>query len=368
MEKRYDCVIVGGSITGLTAARELSKKASVLLVESNPAIGTPFRCSGFINAPAFEEFALDKSQIQNSISRLEVVHGGSRLTFASKKPSGFVTERPALERSLLGEIEPYTDIVAGDRVVDIKGATVSLHTSGNVSAGCLIGADGTNSLVRRSIGIADPEKVTAVQFELPGSFESDCATIYVGEEFMPFHLWVIPVNESLARIGVGASGDVKAGMQRLLELVKKYKIADYPRYSESRFMVNTLPASPVSSTGTGSTMLAGMSGGIIKPLSLGGIYFGMLSSSMAARSLIDGTLASGYRRKLENAGILRRVSDEFALLKRWSSLTDAELGNAFGSAKMGYGSEIPMPSGETSQTSGITGVIKFLIANSAAGG
>ncbi|MCL5434266.1 MAG: NAD(P)/FAD-dependent oxidoreductase [Candidatus Marsarchaeota archaeon] len=368
MEKRYDCVIVGGSITGLTAARELSKKASVLLVESNPKIGTPFRCSGFINAPAFEEFALAKAQIQNSISQLEVVHGSSSLTFASKKPSGFVTERPALERSLLGEVEPYIDIITGDKVIDIKSGTVSMHASGNVSAGCLIGADGTNSLVRRSIGIADPEKVTAVQFELPGRFERDRAAIYVGEEFMPFHLWVIPVNESLARIGIGTAGDVRAGMQRLLELVKKYRIADYSKYKEARFMVNTLPSSPVSSTGKGSTMLAGMSGSIIKPLSLGGIYFGMLSASMAARSLIDGTLAPGYERKLETAGILARVYDEFALLKRWSSLTDAKLCNAFSRAEAESGREIPMPSGGAQQTSGITGIIKFLIVNSAVGG
>ncbi|MEM3215998.1 MAG: FAD-dependent monooxygenase [Candidatus Micrarchaeaceae archaeon] len=362
MSQNYDCIIVGGSITGLAAAQELSRNSDALLIEANPKIGYLFRCSGFINTAGFEEFNLERRSIQNSISNLRVIHENKILLFKGDKVAGFVTERPELERSILTGLEGKVAILANTKVLKVSGDSV-LTTNGTFYSDYIIGADGTNSTVRKSIGIEDPKFVTAVQFEMNGSFEKDTATIYVGEAFMPFHLWVIPVNESLARIGIGTTLSMKEGVQRLKQLVKKYDIADLHGIEKNRFMTNTLPITMLDSFGAGNTMLAGMAGSIIKPLSLGGIYFGMLSGKAAADSVEDGTGVQGYRTKLDKIGLLQRMASEFAYLKMWNTLYDSSLSAGIDDIISERGAEFKLVD-NNAHTTGITSVIKLLINSS----
>ena len=54
----YDVVIAGGSVAGLTCAREIAKNNSVLVIEEDYEIGTPEHCGGLVSTSGLEELGV----------------------------------------------------------------------------------------------------------------------------------------------------------------------------------------------------------------------------------------------------------------------------------------------------------------------
>ncbi len=199
--QELDVAVVGASMAGLMAATHLPKNLNIAIFDPRKTIGYPFRCSGFINKKSFDEFNLPKRAIQNGIRFLRVVHCNQHILFDTEGIAGYVTERPMIEEELVAGIEKNgVDVRLGEGVKEIDGNSISTR-KGIYSAKYIIGADGAGSIVRNSLGIKNPSTTLAVQYEFEGEFEPGEAIIHVAEESMPYHLWVIPINEHVARIG-----------------------------------------------------------------------------------------------------------------------------------------------------------------------
>lgn len=88
---------------------------------------------------------------------------------------------------------------------------VTLHTSsGSVSASLVVGADGANSVAARALpvsGSRNQEKAFAIrgyyQFSNTGGATLDTPVVVFDKSLLPGYLWIFPLNDGWANIGLG---------------------------------------------------------------------------------------------------------------------------------------------------------------------
>lgn len=158
----YDAAIIGGGISGLTAATILGKKGyDVVVLERNQTIGAhnEFQMQGF---PAFE-----MSNLPIRIPRKYSVKKGhlwtsrkTRMSFESSKPILFLTYRgsgKSIDKHLadlaLNEgvtIQTSSELMKLDSGNLIK--EITAKDNKRYRTRCILAADGANSLTRRLVG------------------------------------------------------------------------------------------------------------------------------------------------------------------------------------------------------------------------
>jgi len=76
MEKKFDSIVVGGSISGLLCAREISKSGlSVAVLEEDYEIGTPEHCGGLVSLDGLKKLGIIPSSkaILNEVNKAKIV-------------------------------------------------------------------------------------------------------------------------------------------------------------------------------------------------------------------------------------------------------------------------------------------------------
>ena len=124
-------------------------------------------------------------------------------------------------------------------------------------------------------------------------------------------LWAVPIrrgNRPGLKVGALARGDAGACLSRFLE---RPGIWARLRSAPGRMIRRILPLEPAPQTAADRVLLVGDAGGFTKPTTGGGIYYSLLTASLAADTLIEGFQAG-------------RLEAEF--LARYESRWEAELG------------------------------------------
>jgi flavin-dependent dehydrogenase len=146
----------------------------------------------------------------------------------------------------------------------------------------IIGADGMNSMVRKEVFGTRPYRViSAYQVDSAARLEDqDSVQVFVGSDVTRgFFGWATP-SDNLTRIGVGTHGGASFRYFKSLN----------SRFGESKILgINGggIPISYLRKTYSRRAMLVGDAAGIVKPLSGGGIYTGMVSGKHAAATAVD---------------------------------------------------------------------------------
>jgi geranylgeranyl reductase family protein len=323
--EQYDAIVVGAGPAGSAAARRLATAGARVLMLDRAAFPREKPCGGGVTFRAEEASGSDLDLVtERHIYGVRISVNRGR-TFERRSPNllARMTQRARLDDHLAGEAQAagseFRDGVTV-RGVDMEADGATVRTDGgDLRAVCVIGADGVNGVVARSLGLA-PAAESAVAFEANypatnGVMDRwrDCIGLDLGG-IPGGYGWVFPKDDHL-NVGVGGWKHTGPSLRGRLEKLCAFHGLDPRRLYGHRGYQLPLRrhGSPVV---RGTVMLAGDAAALVDPLSGEGIWAALASGRLAAEEA-ERYLAgqapdlAGYGRALE-----RLTGDELLASRR----------------------------------------------------
>ncbi|MCK4808123.1 MAG: NAD(P)/FAD-dependent oxidoreductase [Candidatus Aenigmarchaeota archaeon] len=300
----YEIVIVGAGPAGLKCAEVLAEAGKeVLVLEKNEVIG-PKVCAGCLTA---KDFTLGISKNIGKSFKEIFVHTPHRTTIMETGETIITTtDRKELGQLMLKQAKRAGAVIKTKiKVSEIKKDSIIANNK-EIRFKYLIGADGSSSMVRRSLGLKTKEIDIAIQYIIPKVYKR-LELFFDADLFASGFAWILP-NKKFTSIGACVdprylnAKDLRVNFNKWL---KKKKID----VSKARF-----EAAPINYNYEGykfkNKYLIGDAAGFASGLTGEGIYFAILSGKEVAEQIIN----KKYKPKgIEK--ILRIKSHHEALLK-----------------------------------------------------
>lgn len=295
----YDVIISGAGPSGSYLSYLLSKNGyKVLQLEEHKEIGKPVECTGLVSERVFKYV--------NSGSKVNEVHGANvffpngKNIHISKGEKTIVMYRDEFDKDVSAmAIGSGSDTRINARVLDAKVndfyGEVKYREQGEIKyakAGIIVGADGANSKIRNALNYERPKKIIST-YQVDSSFhldDQDDVNVFIGSEnSRGFFGWAVPSGE-ITRIGVGV--DHVTAIKYFRNINKKFN-----RSQILGINAGPIPINYLKKTYGNRSLLLGDAAGIVKPLSGGGIYTGIISAKNAYAAIDQSFQANDFSEK-----------------------------------------------------------------------
>lgn len=289
-----DVAIIGGGPAGLIAARQLAACGhDVVVLEEHDEVGVPVHCTGLLGSDAFGELDLPTDAVLTTINAARFVAAdASTVLMDAEHVRASIVDRARFDQSLAAAARAAgAEVQTGARVrgVNVERTAVKITTddaaSGWTARACIL-ACGANYRFNRALGLGVPQiYAQSAQLEVP----------FIGPDHIEVHLardtapggfaWVVPFARGERRFNrVGLMCDHAAGTRfSAFARVLKHRFALDSEWASPRLKV--LPLAPVARTYAARIVAVGDAAGLVKPTTGGGIYYGLVSGQLAARTL-----------------------------------------------------------------------------------
>lgn len=313
--KKYDVLIVGAGPAGVSAAKASAKTgARVLLLEKSPTIMANKPCGQAVSQETLQtaEVKPDPSIV---LHRAYALVYAPNLNYVKIDRIGFLIDKSRFLQYIAAQAAEYgAEIHVREEALEVKveDDTVKVKTNkSEYEASVIIGADGYNSTVAKSLGINEKsEPIPTVQYVMVNCNVKypDAVRFFLGNNVAPGgYAWIFPHNEKIAEVGIGVRGAP----------AKDYLDAFVKRFSDefSRAQIIDYRGAPVPIGGIinepirDKIMLIGDAAGMVIPLTGAGIH-----SSIAA-GLAAGKVAGEAAQ--EGNTSRERLSEFYTLYKPW---------------------------------------------------
>ncbi|MGA3094381.1 MAG: NAD(P)/FAD-dependent oxidoreductase [Dehalococcoidales bacterium] len=291
--KRYDFLVVGGGLIGCRAAYRLVKAGhQVAVLERSPSVGGLVCCTGIVSRECLKHFSIPPELVLKELNSASIF-----------SPSGKVLrlERSETQAAVIdhGAYNAYMARQAQDEGADYKlahnvthiqvnpdGVVATVECNGKVSmfeGRALVLACGFGSRLPEKAGFGKArEWVAGAQVEVETKNLSE-VEIYPGKDVAPgFFGWLVPSGDSTALAGLMAKKEADSRLESFLTFLKtEGRISSVRGKPAYRGITLATPRH----TYADRVLLAGDAAGQVKPLTGGGIFFGLLCADMAANTL-----------------------------------------------------------------------------------
>lgn len=317
----YDVIIVGGGVAGAYLASKLSG-LNVLLIEKNKNI--ILKDSGIVSKDFLEFFGDDL--IRCPISRMDAFSpSGHTFTLNSRSPFAYIIKREIFSRKLRLEARKSTTITYDN----VRGVTfgkdfVTVHAANGTYEGkMVVGADGANSTVRKYARIQRPLLSLGIMVKTRSKMTGNI-NVFFNKYFSPdFFAWIIPQNNEYGTISSVRS--------------RKY----FEHFKETQYLPDGCTYASLIPTGyvksyANRLLLVGDACGQNKPLTGGGIMFGLRAATHAAA-----TINEAFEKGRQDAGFLKRyeslwkkdfaweIDKQFLVRMFYRSLSNTDIDRVF---------------------------------------
>jgi geranylgeranyl reductase family protein len=337
-----DVAIVGGGPAGLLSAALLADAGlEVVVLEDHDAIGAPTHCTGLTSLEIAEFVKVQDEMLLGGVTRARLVApGGGQAELQWLGPAKerlFVLDRAVFDRSLAERARRAgASVLTGTRVDDVEtgGERVTLRARGRrIDARVCVLACGVSYGLQRRLGLGLPGKLihtaqVEVSAEPAGGVE-----VHLGRSVaLDGFLWTVPVvreGRPRLKLGVMAAGNAGAYLEAFL---RRPDVRERLREEPGDPIRRLLPLKPLPRTYAERVLAVGDAGGFTKPTTGGGIFYSLLTASVAAETLIgafqagrfdEATLADYERAWNDRLGQELRVADW--LRGRLTRFSDAEI-------------------------------------------
>lgn len=270
---RKKIIIVGAGPVGCYTAQALKVYGyQPLLIEEHSEVGRPVHCTGLIGSKVFTDkrlFKIPSSSIINRINGAVINYDNQSFTI-ERKDVAYVVDRERFDK----ELSKGLDILYQNRFMGIeKGPSgfIVETDKDQIAADIVIGADGANSVMRKILN-----KDASVSYYKGAQIRIKSKPAYkdMVEVFLknPSFFWIVPESEEVIRVGTISENPYRDLQNFLKE--KKIKGSVVERLGglvAVRVGLNTV---------RGNIALVGDAACQIKPLTYGGIYFGLKAASI----------------------------------------------------------------------------------------
>ena len=242
----YDVIIAGAGPAGATAGKYLASAGKrVLLLQKDLSFKKP--CGGGLRFDAFDEFSIDKKQIQYRVNEIVLESKNAHILYDISQSPLTIVDRVTFDQSLR-----HDAVKAGAELLEEKVANVfttetgvMVETEGEAGihvyeAAYLIAADGVHSFVRKKMR---KEEVPAhlTHYSNVMSLKATKCHFYFGTSISKSSYgWRFPYGSG-SDIGIGTSENDKKHIEALFDLLgleKDQKIRGYkiPVWQEPLFL------------------------------------------------------------------------------------------------------------------------------------
>jgi len=169
-----DILIIGAGPAGLACAKTLAEQGrQVLVLERNSEIG-PKVCAGGVTWNGLLQL-IPEHLMEGCFQEQYIFTPGQRVVVREKNPIIATVNRKVLGQQMADQArEAGAEILTATKVTAVEGLRITAVQEGEkreFSCSRLIGADGANSLVRRSLRIPTVYRGPGINFQVPGTYE-----------------------------------------------------------------------------------------------------------------------------------------------------------------------------------------------------
>ena len=283
-EIKVDVLIVGGGPTGSYLANLLSPKKEVLIVEKGD-IGEPVRCAGILGKKVFEEFSFSEKSVQNKVNgaifQYKPLKDNVKFQIQRNNPEAFVINRKVFDREIAERAqENGAKFLLNSEYLKSRDGKAIIESSDKrikVKFDYLVGADGVFSKVSKEINSdLNGEIAIGPQVVVPYSGNRNLVRVLLNKKISDFFVWVIPISDDVARVGT-LNGDIE-------DINKIVRESEYLEEDIKRYGGGAVPIGR-KKVREGKRFLLGDAAAQVKPLTAGGIYYGLKAAEILSKAI-----------------------------------------------------------------------------------
>lgn len=314
--KKYDVIIIGAGPGGLKCAEVLGAKGkTVLLIEKNKSIG-PKICAGGLTRKAFKVLGSPDEIIERKFQNIHFVslHQKTKLEFGSDFL--YTIDREVLGQWQLERLKKFHNVKVdtSTEVISINKNSVVTNKNEKIYFEKLVGADGSNSIVRKFLKRTTVFVGLAFHYLVPKEkckHFSEPEIHFNSKLFAAWYAWIFP-HEKYVSIGFGyPRNEISLGeaRQRFSRWLKQMNIEVEDNQFRS-FPINCDYQG--FSFGGGKYFLVGDAAGLASGLTGEGICQAIISGSDVANKIINADhhcdgIKSVRREKMVHTFMLRCI-------------------------------------------------------------
>ncbi|CAN5591388.1 NAD(P)/FAD-dependent oxidoreductase [soil metagenome] len=281
----YDVIIAGGSVAGLTTARECSSNGnSTIVIEEDHEIGTPEHCGGMVSLSGLQKLGLmlNSNNYQNAVPMARIRSKSASFEISAEKQNVIVVDRRGLDKQIAKQAED-----AGAQIrtrctfksIAKKESKYAIKTSdGEIECKYFVDAKGLGSLKDASQnGI-----LASAQFEVYAKWieGKTVEILFDSDKYPGFFMWIIPMGDGRGKIGVAGRG-----------INTSVALNEFIRSKGDKYSIIRKIFAPIWIGGPRSqfvfdrTLVVGDAAGQTKPTTAGGIFSCGMGGVLAGQAI-----------------------------------------------------------------------------------
>jgi len=288
----FDVSIIGASVIGGVAARECAKKGlNVALIEEDNKVGKDHRCTALYSVSGLESTHINyQSAILNKINGAKIYSQNNCLTVRTKNTIAYVLDRQKFdELSIKQAVAEGAELFLGNQIIGFNGGPFSKDKA--FVSKVIVGTDGARSFTAQHFKFPQIKdfvycyetELTDIQIDT-----QDLVDVFIDNKMFPgFFGWIVPTSRRSARFGFGVNDPQSLPKVKESFFAKKEIKDSIENGHKSREFFAPIPISQRPQTQKGNVLLVGDAAGQVKATTGGGVVFGAMCATVAARSISD---------------------------------------------------------------------------------